>query len=271
MKLQFIERGMQGRRGGRHGAFVTIGALSLLFAAPLWSHAAIEGFSDDFNAGAAAWNAANQDPGDSIGVAGTLPNLWIEMKIQQSFYGNIYRFGGADGVVSVQADINNVSDTGATWGPSLALYYDNSNWVQFTLRSGDGGPLGTWVEDSVGGGPFPAISTTTFSTNTWYTLKIQLDRVANQLKFYIGPQGGALTQVADLTQSLPTSFDGNGYMILGKGFDGANPFLRNSCCGGPQGTSLYDNAIFTVVPEPTAAMLLTLGGLLVLRRRTQRT
>ena len=217
---------------------------------------------DDFSDGLGNWTTS--------ATAGTVSwdsvNKWVSITSDPHTHANLYRFGAAADAFAVQADINDVSDGGYTWGPSLTLYYDSGNWAQMTMVA-DGSLEAEYYKN---GGQQDGIFSlpSAWSADTWYTMRIELEQSTHTIEFLFGPQGGPLA-LEWSSPYLPTTFNGNGYLILGKGFSGAgyntNPFLENDAAtGGTQGVSLYDNAQFEIsIPEPVTLTLLVGGGLLL--------
>jgi len=209
------------------------------------------------------------------------------VKVTQStnLYANIRESIGP-GVQSVSADINNVSDSGISWAPSMVLYYDASHWIQFGVSS----VYGFLAQVDTGAGPsfaFPGYGQT---QNTWDTLEIKLNPGTGNAEFYSGPQGGPLTHITLASNisggtlqdtPVPSSFStDSAYLILGKGYysdsnGGFNPFFINDLSpafnapGNPGGVSLFDNAV-VVTPEPASLGLLAAGGAILFGKRRSR-
>ncbi len=216
------------------------------------------------------WNAAVDGVTGSITA---MPDGTVRLHQAAHYWGNLYASAGEHSHFYVQTDLLNSTDIGASWAPSLMLYYDADNWVQFGLRRTDKLQL-RW---SLGNhsATTEVAHDYSWSTSQWYTLRIEVNTPEQEIRLWIGEAGEPLTLLSTLTQPLPTTFTGESFIILGKGvgqtpYD-ANPFLRNSfTSAGSYGYSYYDNAVVATIPEPSA-LVLSGGGLLLamigLRRR----
>ena len=145
----------------------------------------------------------------------------------------------------VQADVNNVNDTAASWSPGVILYWGEQDYARvmasltYSLRLDavhDGKAVGK-------------IRKTRLVPGTWYTVAFELERDAIGILF--AKQGDKLGKVGTLPR--PQSWAKPPGLILGKGYmpkTGGRPDFDNSYGKNLKRTRVeYDNV---VVGEPDA-------------------
>lgn len=139
----------------------------------------------------------------------------------------------------VQADVNNVNDTAASWSPAMILYWSEQNYARVMVSLTYSLRLDAVHEGEAVG----KVRKTGLVPGTWYTVAFELDGDAIGILF--AKQGEKLTKVGSLPR--PQSWSKPPTLILGKGYmpkTGGRPDFDNNYGKNLKRTRVeYDNVV----------------------------
>lgn len=160
----------------------------------------------------------------------------------------------ADLVLSAKARLSGTTNGLArlTWG----FVGEDGTQIIYEYDAGGGSATQGALNCPIANAGIPVWTAVLLDRGVWYDIKSTIDQVAGTLTTEVGPVGGALA-VVDGPKALPAGFVVDTIKIGGIWAWDEGDYV----------TSALDDVVFTTVPEPATMVLLSLGGLLLRRRR----